>query len=231
MENAAKVMRSEGVKFRIVEIGGDYVTIKYQTLSGNNPNAYGNYVAEWRVPYDEVPWGTEPEKTCSVSSSSPTGSFSMDDLELTEDGYIFGYSVVPLKDDVYNFCATAYIPSTMPLESVDTDLNIEYCDPKLELLSVNTDTVRIKYSLPTGYSPQDNDNWIGLWEGTPDVYHKMPDVCEKVDKQLDASTITLGKTIKRGTKYTVCYYGGGWSSEETERSLKSPIYMLVFSAS
>lgn len=228
MGDAVNVLRAEGLKFRITEIGGDYVTIRYKTLSGNNPSANGNYVAEWRAPYDEIPWRMEPEKTCNVNSTQAAGTFSMDNLELSDEGYIFGYSVVPLKSGVCNYCATAYLPSTTPLQSINVDSDIKYFDPGLEITSVNTDTVRIGYAMPSGYSPQDNGNWIGLWEGEPDVYHKQPDACVEVAKQVDTGTITISKIMKRETKYTVCYYGGGWDSDESKRSLSSPVYMVVF---
>jgi len=229
-ENAimkSSVLETKENSIKILAVSGDDVTIKYDTITGNNPSAYGNYIAIWQSD-NQVPWGEPPIKTQSIENTSPSGTVIFDELDITNESYIIGYSNVPYNENVNNFCATGFIEPVVTNRNFDNQDN--YANVKIKLDRVESNAVKFNYITLPGYSPGDNMNWMGIWEGSQDIFKAKPKYTKKVDKYTDQGTVSFNNVImKRGTRYVAGYFMNGWDSSTAKLNQSGLACKVVFS--
>lgn len=187
-------------KLKAPSITGTTVSIEYDTLSGNMPNSYGNFVALWQNS-DNIPWNQqEPLKKQSVPGNTKDGSFVFTDLALTTNSYIIGYSV---GADLGNICSTVFIPAA------SDQYKVFY--PSIEIVYRGTDSVVVSYKLPIGSTPKTYKHWLGMWEGIAASYSTPPIKFQQITNE-NADDVQAINSVKflRGKTYTIAYFAGGY---------------------
>jgi len=186
-------------------VTADSIGISYDTMPGNMPNTYGNFLAIWQN-QNQIPWNQEPLKAQPIPTNTQAGSLVFPGLSVTNNSYIIGYSVGPEKTDgpkYGNICSTAFVPAKA--DSVPTPY--QYFQTYLVLQYVGTTSVAVQFYTPTGYQPASNKNWMGLWRGETASYTNPPDWQTKIPVDSNFGTAAFNNvSIGRGLTYTVGYF-------------------------
>lgn len=171
------------------------VIAKYQSLSGNLPNTYGNAVALWNSLLPNL--STSPLKTALVTTDDQIGEVFIDyGLSLTN------YSVTyQLGSSTHTICAMAQIRQGSAAASLPMFVSIQ-------IQSITTSTVSVLYSTLPGYQPSKYGNWIGMWPGFALPYDAPPPWKQaKVDSPYSQGRVTLD--FENVTPdYTLVYFTG-----------------------
>jgi len=219
---ASRLSSTETSQTTIVLTGTNLsIDLSYTTLVGNNPSANGNVIAWWpsttlAIPYSQAPAGTFP-----IPGTSNQGSVAIPAL-ISTNSYVVGYSVGPSLTEPNgqtwaNICTLGLIPdasSTAPFSYSTPDV------PSL-LATIQSESLSVGYSLPTGNTPQSNDAWIGVYEGTPDIYDGPPQFFQPITSNLDTGGAVVFNNIPldRGLTYTVVLFMSGYSQQATSLTL------------
>lgn len=215
-------------RLKIIAVVADQITVAYDTMPGNQPNSYGNYVAIWQNS-NVIPYNTEPLKAQPIVSNTPTGDMIFSGLNVSVNSYILGYAVSPAlagagQQKQGNVCATAYVPA---LGGTDGS---EFA-PSLTILSIGANSVAVGYELPTGNLPQTNGAWIGIWRAAQASYNNPPDAANSIQvNAAQGSAFINGITIGRGLTYTVGLFMSGWGSGSSPNNQKSLATSVTFTA-
>lgn len=183
-------------------VTGDVISVSYDTLPGNQPNTYGNKLFIWQND-NQVPWGTDPLNQQNIATNTQAGSAVFTGLEVTKNSYIVGYGVGP---DVSDVCATAFVPA----ESDESE-GSEYPTSSLvlSLKFVGTNSVAVGYQGLTGYQPQTEGNWLGMWQNNAASYNTPPQWKTEPSGDSPGGTAAFNNvTIVRDSAYTVAYFMG-----------------------
>lgn len=192
-------------------VTADSIGLTFDTMPGNQPSNYGNYVAIWQN-QNMIPWNQDPLKKQQITKNTQRGSANFTDLDLAKNSYIVGYSVGPEKAAAEgpkfgNICSTAFVP-TQAKETVgeyptfQTNLILQY---------VGIDSVAVQFLTPAGYKPATNKNWMGLWRGEVASYINPPDWSTPITLDTNRGTAGFNNvSIGRGLIYTIGYFMGGW---------------------
>ncbi|HEY6327914.1 MAG TPA: hypothetical protein VI756_01160 [Blastocatellia bacterium] len=193
----------EVVSVQVKNFTGDTVSIGYQTLPGNQPQTYQNFVAIWQS--SVIPWTAPPLKPPTpLKSNSQSGSLVLDGLTITRSTYVIGYGV---GQDISNICASAVLNAgglMSPPSSVQIGINF-----------VGTDAVSVNYQTLSGYRPKTYKNWVGLWKGYASPYTGGPPM-GRADIPTDSSEGSVGINdvpMAINSNYTVIYFVG---AEQTQ---------------
>ena len=151
---------SESTMIRVAAITGDGVILVYSSLPGNDPSAYGNFVAVWEDSI--IPYSKPPLQKIPISGNTPKGSLAVQNLMPDKNEYIFGYAVGPRVGDI---CAYAYIAPDKPEIAFSSTLTLTLITP---------DSIVLSYSLPPGCDPVQNSASVALWRGSIGSYTKPP---------------------------------------------------------
>lgn len=217
------VMEEAGTSFQITGIAPTSVEISYTTLDGNQPGYYGNYLAIWQSG-GTIPWSKTPIHTQALSGNEQSaGTVSFEGLELTDESYIVGYSVVPIRANINNFCASGMIQKKMQA----TGDSIQALTMQLE--SVSSNTARISYEALAGYNPAKNGSWIGIWKGNPELYTVSPKYAAKVEAEEDSGLVVFNDVkMLRNSTYTVGFFMNGWNKDIPNLSQGGLAYRITF---
>jgi len=177
----------------VEEVTGDTLSLSYQTLPANRPESYGNQIYLWEA--TEIPWSAPPLATQPITSDGQSGDITLSGLALTEQEYIVGYAVGP---DVQDICTSTLIDA-------GTSETIE-----LELLSVRSDSLEVRYQLLPGALPATAESWIGVWPGQASPYNPSALLgCAALSTNSTEAALTLTDlTLAAGETYTVVYFSG-----------------------
>ncbi len=203
----------ETTQFHAPSVTGNAILVAYNTLPGNRPNSYGNYVAIWQN-HNSIPWNTPPLKVQKIVDNTPSGSMTFGGLDITQNSYILGYSVGPELSSPHqpqgNICSTVFVP-----ESGGSTPTSENSQPSLTYIPGGSTSVSVNFNnLPSGILPQTNGAWIGIWQGSQASYNNPPMASNSV--QVDSSEGTAfinGVNIRRGWTYTIALFMSGWIGE------------------
>lgn len=207
-------LQKECVNIKLNKINGDYARLDYHVLMETMPGTDKNYFALW--PADDsikgpsIPWRKQPLKTYVMQSDFLNGTITMEDLGLIERGYIIGYSLAPYDPNsrINNFCTTAYVSSLAP------GTEIIYKNISIDIDSVQSTSVLVKYDTCVNYRPFDNENWIGVWDALNDIYVDLPKCACRVESNAQSGDIALdGFPVVVGHSYIVGYFTGGWNNK------------------
>jgi hypothetical protein len=186
MTNAA----SESTSIRVVAVTSDAVILTYRSLPGNQPNTYGNFVAVWDD--SVIPYSRPPLQKIPIPGNAPHGSLAVAGLMPQESQYIFGYAVGPQVGDI---CAYAHISP----DGSQTDFS-----SSLMLLSVQPDSIILRYSLPPGCNPAQNGASVAVWQDSIGSYTNPPLITQRITGSSSTGTIAIvGVQLNFGVTYTV----------------------------
>ncbi len=188
----------QSCRIKIESYTGDTLSVAYRGLPGNQSFTYGNFVAVWESTV--IPWSTPPLATQPISSNSPSGTAEIGGLTITKNSYIVGYAVGP---ETAATCASAILNVgglTAAPSSVEIGLN-----------NVGTHSISVSYRALSGYLPQANGNWVGLWRGHVSPYNAPETPLAEVAIPTNSTEGNLpinGVPIAIKSTYTLIYFIG-----------------------
>ncbi len=184
-------------------VTGDQVALTCDTMPGNMPKTYKNFVAIWQN-QNQIPWNQDPLQKQDVKNDTQAFSTVFKQLDVTNNSYIIGYSV---GDKETNICTTAFIEKDkfdpQKCKTFQTSISPNF---------IGTNNVFMNFNTPDGYMPKTNGNWIGIWRSSTVTYGVEP--IAKAPVSIDGNSGAVGINnvdMKRGATYTVGYFMGGWS--------------------
>ena len=182
----------------------DTVSLKYNTLSGNQPYTNENTVKIWES--SVIPWGTDPLTSERVPQDGQSGTMVLGGVVITDNPYIIGYAV---GEDVSEICTTAAISAGGLRDPTDYVY--------LSVASISETSLTLNYYTLYGYLPKAYGNWIGLWEGYASPFlAPRPLAKTRVRSNSNQGTVTMSDLeLKPDTVYTLVYFmgpdeGSGW---------------------
>src|SRR4051794_5486845 len=115
---------------------GDQIAYRFDTLGGNQPNAYANYVFLWQTAQQSVPTSTPPEDQQEVSQNQPNGTGVFSNLNVSLESYLLAYAVGP---SVQNVVSTVLLPA-------GTGEAVSF-SPSVSVNSLGSSSFTIKYRM------------------------------------------------------------------------------------
>ncbi|GAA3927877.1 hypothetical protein GO495_05680 [Chitinophaga oryziterrae] len=207
----------------IANVSAEEIDVEYNTMPGNQPNTYGNFLAIWQN-YDSIPWNTEPLKTFPIPTNTPSGSAAFTGLNVNNNSYIIGYAVGPTLtatgniQKYGNICSTAYIPAASSGEDLGTIFT-----PSISGINVGTTSVSFQFELPDGILPQTNGAWAAIWKGAnPSFFSTSPLSAIPISPDSSSGRAAFNNVnIGRGTTYTIAIFMSGYNTagSSTQRAL------------
>ncbi|SFD59869.1 hypothetical protein SAMN05518672_102554 [Chitinophaga sp. CF118] len=196
----------------ISNVSAEAIDVDYDTMPGNQPNTYGNFLAIWQN-YDTIPWNTEPLKTFPVPTNTPSGSASFTGLNVNNNSYIIGYAVGSILNGSVqkygNICATAFIPAA----SSNGDQGTIFT-PSISNFNIGSTSVSFQFELPDGITPQTNGAWAAIWKGgNPSYFSTTPLSAIPISPDSSSGRAAFNNvTIGRGITYTVAIFMSGYNA-------------------
>jgi hypothetical protein len=197
-------------KIEIRGVQGTQLTVKLTGLPGNTPKTYGNYLVLWRnqnsIPYNDP--NDNEFQAIEINTSQGTEVFS--DVTIAPNvTYVVGYAVGPKlvepKQIWGNICTTGFY-----VNDVDP---VIYTEPSLYDLSVDADSISMKYLLPDGANPNANGAWIGVWESGQASYNTAPKWKARIGSTSNRGGAFInGMKIVIGQVYTVALFTSGFGA-------------------
>lgn len=203
---------SATTKLDITLVTADTIGLSYNTMSGNQPNSYGNYVALWQNT-DTIPWNNDPLKVQNIDTNTQSGSMFFTGLSVTNQSFIIGYAVGSKlnggsQQQHGNICSTASIPA---LSSPGNDSYPTFT-PSLQILYVGPNSVAVQYNLPKRITPQRNGAWGGIWRSELASYKNPPMASNSITLDAETGSLVFNNiSIGRGLTYTIALFTSGWS--------------------
>ena len=178
-------------------ISGRIVTIKYKTLSGNNPKKLKNWVGIWQS--DQILYSDPPLRKKYITGTDKDGDLAFDSLEMQRKEYIIGYGV---GDGNNTIAATLFIPT----DAQPSDMGIAFAT-LVEVIEHGNNFLIVKFQTPLGNRPAANQNWIGVWDGksfSTDGVNLIKR--EPVASQVSGHVVAINDLkLTRNTWYTITY--------------------------
>ncbi|HEY6327916.1 MAG TPA: hypothetical protein VI756_01170 [Blastocatellia bacterium] len=208
-------------------VTADIIGLTFDTMPGNQPNTYGNFVAIWQN-QNEIPWNQDPLNVKPIPTNTQAGSISFDGLTTNNNSYIIGYSVGATKSSTEgqkygNICSTAFVPATSPGGPS------QYFQTDLVLTFVGTTSVAVQFTTPAGYKPATNKNWMGLWRASTASYNNPPDWSAPITLDSNFGTAAFNNVnIGRGLTYTIGYFMSGWLGQGQQNRQTALACSLTF---
>lgn len=199
------------------DVTGTQITYHYDSMAGNQPNTYGNTVFLWQTSQQAVPINTSPLKSQLVSSNQPNGSNIFSDLSVSRESYLVAYAV---GNSVKNIVATVFIPAS----GGDTPAPVAPVPaPSILITDAGSTSVSFAYVLPPGMTPQNDGDWVGLWQGGSEavIYSQPPTWFVQVGSNSAQGNFGINLSsgnIQRGTTYTLGYFKGGYAQGSPKQS-------------
>ncbi|SFW76479.1 hypothetical protein [Chitinophaga sancti] len=211
---AAAAANSLTTTLNISFVSADEIDVDFNTMPGNQPNTYGNFIAIWQNS-NAIPWNTEPLKTFPIPSNTQSGSASFTGLNVTNNSYIVGYAVGQVLNATGNIqkygnvCSSAFIPAASSGEGVGTIFT-----PSISGINVGTTSVSFQFDLPDGLLPQTNGAWAAIWKGAnPSFYSTAPLASIPISPDSSSGRAAFNNvSIGRGTTYTIAIFMSGYNA-------------------
>nr|WP_199156377.1 hypothetical protein [Pedobacter sp. ASV2] len=181
-------------------VTGKIITIKYNTMPGNNPLKNKNWVGIWQG--SQILYDTPPLHKAYILGTSSTGDLALDSLSIQKKEYIIGFG---------SGSSTSTVSATLYFKADDVffDPGLSF-STKLEVLEAGDNYLVIKFKTPLGNIPFKNKNWIGVWSGQT----FLSDGSNLIKKQsvnsiVNEDAIAINNlNLIRGTWYTITYGTG-----------------------
>ncbi len=194
-------------KIEITSVTANSLNISYDTLSGNQPNTFGNQVVLWQNS-NEVPFGTPPLQSKVIPSNTQAGSLNFDGLDITNNSYIVGFAVGPKLNtpgqEYGNICSTSFIPengSTVLVENFIASIK-----------NVKPGTTSVSFELekfPNQINLQENGAWAAIWQSGAPSFYSRPLAAVPLNNNNGGAfnNVPLG----RGLTYTIAVFMSGYN--------------------
>jgi hypothetical protein len=197
------------------DVTGTQITFHYDTMPGNQPNAYANNVYLWQTSQQAIPVNTPPYNSQIISSNQPNGSNAFMGLSVSSESYLVAYAV---GNDPKNIVASVFIPATGGGTANPTS-----SAPSLQVTNVGSTSVSFAFAMPEGMTPQSDGDWVGLWQGAGEavLYTRAPTWFGQIGTNANQGNwgINLSNgNIQRGTRYTLGYFKGGYAPTSPRQS-------------
>jgi hypothetical protein len=224
LQAAAPTLVQTQVTVKVID--SHNLNVSYDTLPGNQPSSYGNYVAIWQnqgqIPFNQTPLATYP-----IKANTQAGSINVPNLQITANSYIVAYCVGPAltTGQIHgNACSTVAIPS---LNVGGPNVNVL---TSMSIADIGTTSLAVNFILPNGETPQANGAWIGVWESSVASYSNPPNLLSAVLVNTNSGVAFLNNiNIGRGSTYTVALYTSGYSTNPGTLGLTAMAATLTFS--
>jgi hypothetical protein len=192
------------------DVTGTQITFHYDSMAGNQPNAYGNTVFLWQTSQQSIPINTKPSNSQIIASNQPNGSGVFMGLSVSNESYLVGYAV---GSSVQNIVASVFIPAT---GGGTPNPIIPVVAPSLLVTNIGSTSVSFSFATPIGMLPQSDGDWVGLWQGFGEsvLYSQPPTWFVQLGTNANQGNwgINLPNgNIQRGTMYTLGYFKGGYA--------------------
>lgn len=203
---------------KIADVGQDQLIIEYNTMPGNQPQSYGNFIAIWQD-FNSIPWDTPPFRTKKIEDNTQHGTLNFD-VPLQNKSYIVGYAVgteLTSPKQIYgNMCATDFLEA-------NSGKGEDPITPSVAVKYVGTNSVSFLFGLPDGNLPLTNGAWAALWRGkNPSYYGTAPlaQIPIKIDFSSGSASFS-NVPLQRGTDYTIGLFMSGYKDDgkSTQRAL------------
>jgi len=175
----------------------------YSTVPGTLPMAFGNAVFLWQTASSVVPVNLEPLASNEVPGNSSSGSGTFGSLDVTTASYLVAYAVGPRVSDIV---ATVFIPAggSEPAVSFQSAVLASTVVP---------DVVAYHYTVPPGMQPQQDGDWVGIWEtaDTSLLFTAPPLAWAGVASNASSGSGSLAVQTTNGSTYTLGYFKGGFA--------------------
>ena len=143
------------------QVGSTYVSVTYKTLSGNQPQAFGNVISVWNG--TNIGWDNRPSAivTVPITQDTPDGDMVISLGSEPSGGppYMVAYGT---SKSGTTYCAAQIGGVEQPFEPITTKISLRW---------LGTDSLLAEFSTPPQNDPRANCNWIGLWEGQSFSYN------------------------------------------------------------
>lgn len=178
-------------------VTSNIITIKYHTMTGNDPLKNQNWVGIWQG--SQILYDTPPLSKTLITGTTTSGDLAFDSLSLQKKDYIIGYGSGEGNSKV---SATLYFKAdVLPFEpglSFATNLNV---------LDYGNNFLVVSFETPLGNIPRRNQNWVGLWKGKSISSNGINLIKKKkIGSVISNDTIAINNlNLTRNTWYTVTY--------------------------
>ena len=224
---------TESVSVQVNLTTGTLINFGYRTPNGNQPKTFGDMAHLWAVSDAQVPWNRPPKASVSIVGDDPVGDQNFENVAITSEPYLVGYSVGPLAPSgsgwspYANVVATAYIPPQ--------NGNAESFSTCAKLRHIGATSLAFDFAFPPGFSAKGAGAWAGLWSGRGVSYLTPPPWSASIDIGSDAGDWGLdGLHLERGSSYTLGLFPSGYVRAGTgtaaELSSKNLAYAVSFEA-
>ncbi|KVU25201.1 hypothetical protein WK65_14230 [Burkholderia ubonensis] len=198
------------------DVTGTQITFHYDSMPGNQPNSYGNTVFLWQTSQVAVPINTTPLASQLISGNQPNGSNVFMGLSVSTESYLMAYAV---GNNVKNIVAYVSIPAIDDQEPPFPPTP----SPSILVTSYGATSVSFSYSTPNGMTPQNDGDWVGLWQGQGQsvLYSLPPTWFVQLGSNANQGSwgINLSSgNIQRGTTYTLGYFKGGYAQTNPKQT-------------
>lgn len=213
-------------------VTGSLLNFGYQTLSGNQPNAYANQVYLWEVSTDTIPWSRPAQTGAPVLLNIPAGDQNIENVDISTNAYILGYSLAPAGQspawsDYSNVVACAYIP---PGPGGIENRQITQSACSIEPVYVGTTSLACFFTFLPGFQALLSKSWIGIWQGSSASYTLAPKWRAPVTVEADSGYAGInGVAFATGEKYTLGLFSGGFDPDQEKCDLKLLCCTAIFS--
>ena len=177
------------------------VTISYETLPGNQPGLYGNFLAIWQSTV--IPWSAPPLKRQDLPSGGQSGATTLSGIAIQQKPYIVGYGV---GADVTTIAASLSLhPDQDPVVLATT----------IEIPALTPDSLVVHYRTLPGYRPLTAGNWVGLWQGQVSPFYAGDPIARAApdDDSPEGYIAMNGLILTFATTYTLVYFAGPGTTE------------------
>lgn len=199
------------------DVTGTQITFHYDSMAGNQPNSYGNTVFLWQTSQQAIPVNTQPLNAQLISSNQPNGSNVFMGLSVSSESYLVAYAV---GNAVKNIVASVFIPATGGQSAAPV---VPTPAPSIIVTTYGSTSVSFSYATPVGMTPQNDGDWVGLWQGQGQsvLYSQPPTWFVQLGSNANQGNWGLNLSsgnIQRGTMYTLGYFKGGYAQTNPKQT-------------
>jgi hypothetical protein len=216
----------QNVRVTVTGASATQISLTYHSPNGNQPNKFGNSLYIWQSG-DQIPWQTDALSTQALTTNSPDGDASFQDLDVTNNSYIIGYAVGPIDSAIKwskyaNVVASAFVPA------IGGDAQAGPESSSIVIQKIGATSLVAAFGFLDGYDPQGSGAWAGIWQGSAVSYFTPPKWSAQISGSTSNGTVSFNNiSITRGSSYTVGLYATGYNKTDPSKSKFTPLACAV----
>lgn len=176
-------------------VSGHQINLRYQTITGNCPQTFGNKLHIWKS--DGVKWGSVPYRTYDIPNDDEDGQIYIEGLNIGKNTFTIGYAVGPKPDQTAAAVTIAQNEAGSP--------EYRYGSCQIEMTAVNDTSVSFRYRTVEGYTPQEHQAFVAIWERKRVPYPGKNEIAvKKIDGDSDEGYGVIGQlNLASGQDYCI----------------------------